>query len=195
MGFNTVFVLVLLPITTVLTDEVKCNITVDITDGIYDGTSIISDGITYDESNYFSSGSEIRGCICNVKVCIRKCCLDGEVLNSTSRSCESVRNSATGISTYHIVNVPDNQICDEGESRVKLEENFQIVDGVLVWEDAQYALEDYCVDRVEDSQVAILCVTIQEEVNRLILCIGQLYQHITYRGSFSNKCVISKNIV
>lgn len=174
MGFKTAFVLVLFPITNVLADGVRCNISVDITNGVQEGTSIISDGITYNESNYYFSGGEIRGCICNIKMCIRKCCLEGEVLNTTSRSCESSTNGATGITTYHIVNVPDNQICDEEETRIKLEQNFQIVDGVLVWEEDRYDLEDFCVDRVENSQVALLCVRVEEEMNRLVLCIGQL---------------------
>ncbi|XP_018567318.1 probable G-protein coupled receptor Mth-like 10 isoform X5 [Anoplophora glabripennis] len=176
MDYKAVLLLILFPISTVSAEGIKCNISVDITNGVQEGTSIISDGITYTENDYYINGSEIRGCICNVKQCLRKCCLEGETLNLTSKSCESelMTNSATGISTYHIVNVPDNQICEEEQSRVKLEGNFQVVEGILVWEDEQYSLEYYCVDRVEDSRVAILCVTTQEEVNRLILVIGMI---------------------
>lgn len=173
MAFGTVFILVLLPVTAVLSQDIKCNVTIDITMGVKEGTSIIFDGITYDESNYFVSGNEIKGCICNVKKCIRKCCREGEVLNVTSRSCESATNSAISVDTYHIINVPDNQICDEGESRVKAV-NFSVEDGILVWDEDRYYLDDFCVDDVEDSRVALLCVEGEQEVNGLILSIGMI---------------------
>lgn len=51
-------------------------LTVDITNGqkLSNG-SIIQDDVLFDAKNYFKdSNNTIRGCICNIKNCIRKCC-------------------------------------------------------------------------------------------------------------------------
>lgn len=57
-------------------------VSVDITDGVRRNHTIIKDNVTYTPANYFSYEGSIRGCICNIKPCIRKCCPKGHIMNN-----------------------------------------------------------------------------------------------------------------
>lgn len=82
-----------------------CNFydSINITDGQYgpDGV-IVYDGLTYTPNQYakvnyiwengktkIMAHEHIRGCICNIKKCIRTCCPYGKVWNSDVKQCES----------------------------------------------------------------------------------------------------------
>ncbi|GJQ83251.1 hypothetical protein Trydic_g8848 [Trypoxylus dichotomus] len=61
-----------------VTPKVPCSpeLSVDITDSVYDsftGTRT-KNNITFTQYNYFVDNGTIRGCICNVTTCVRKCC-------------------------------------------------------------------------------------------------------------------------
>lgn len=58
----------------------NCEVQVNISDGIRDGGNITKDGMTYTDKDYFSgSDGVVKGCVCHVKQCIRKCCLKNQV--------------------------------------------------------------------------------------------------------------------
>lgn len=76
---------------------------INITDGEYgaDGV-IVYDGLTYKPNQYAkvnyiwengttkkSAQEHIRGCICNIKKCIRTCCPYGKIFNPNVSQCES----------------------------------------------------------------------------------------------------------
>lgn len=48
--------------------------TVDITNGLRFNDSIIFENITYHPENYFLHDDKILGCVCNIKICLNKCC-------------------------------------------------------------------------------------------------------------------------
>lgn len=60
-------------------------LTVDITKGVRNDTSIIKDGFRFQQKDYFVKNSTIYGCICNIKPCIRKCCGANEIM--VNRTC------------------------------------------------------------------------------------------------------------
>lgn len=68
-------------------------LSINITDGEFNGSSIIKNEIVYDSKNYFQVDNVIYGCICNIKPCIRKCCGQHKIMegrrckpsNSTQR--------------------------------------------------------------------------------------------------------------
>lgn len=78
----------------------KYNVSVDITDGFKydDGTDIIiKDNINYVPRYYYRLDDRIYGCVCNVKICIRKCCQINMI--NLDNSCV-VSNDTLRIRTY-----------------------------------------------------------------------------------------------
>ncbi|XP_072397066.1 G-protein coupled receptor Mth2-like isoform X14 [Diabrotica undecimpunctata] len=57
-------------------------LSVNITDGYKEGENITQDGITFSSQNYFVENSNIYGCVCNIKNCVRKCCENHSYLNN-----------------------------------------------------------------------------------------------------------------
>lgn len=68
------------------------DLTVDITESDYDpftGSRTTTDNITYTQFDYYVQNGTIRGCICNLKTCVRKCCQKSEEISSR-KQCEPV---------------------------------------------------------------------------------------------------------
>jgi hypothetical protein len=65
-------------------------LSVDITNGkMHINGSISMDGIVYDPKDYFSTKdadgkAEIRGCVCRVRACVRRCCPRGKLINNST---------------------------------------------------------------------------------------------------------------
>ncbi|KAK9738815.1 Methuselah N-terminus [Popillia japonica] len=61
-----------------ITPKPPCSpdLSIDITDSDYDSHtgSRTKDNITYSQYDYYVHNGTIRGCICNMKACVRKCC-------------------------------------------------------------------------------------------------------------------------
>ncbi|KAG5896046.1 hypothetical protein JTB14_011041 [Gonioctena quinquepunctata] len=166
------FVILLYNTASVVTNEIICVDYIDITDGIKNGTDIIKNGFTFGETHYFVLGDSIKGCICEVKQCIRKCCPEGQKLNFTSKEC--VSDSDTNLydfSTFHIINVPTNKICDETKVKIIVKE-FKVDEGVLKSEYGDFAMEEYCLSSDGDGNVAIGCVT-DRDIPGILYAIGQ----------------------
>lgn len=53
------------------------NLTENITNGKKTGDVIEKDNITYSPDTYFTLNGVIRGCVCNITNCVRKCCPNG----------------------------------------------------------------------------------------------------------------------
>ncbi|XP_056629654.1 G-protein coupled receptor Mth2-like isoform X3 [Diorhabda sublineata] len=175
--FVVVFLLIGLLQTYGVCDESVCENSVDITDGIRSGTNITKDDITYTEKNYFVQGDSIKGCICNVKQCIRKCCDEGEVMNMTTRTCVADKSSDTpysAFSVYSIIVVPDNQICDKIKTRVLINDDFRIIDGELIWDDVHFEMDDYCLIKNGDNYIAIACVQNQTSFDGFVATSGMI---------------------
>lgn len=163
----------------------KCDTYVDITDGNREGTNIIKDGVLYTQENYFEVGETIQGCICQVKPCVRRCCEEGEALNLTTRRCapSTDRVYIPGFSVTSIINVPENKICDDVQVKIKINEDFTVVDGVLIWEDLTFSMDNYCLAVTPANKTyAIACVVNEEaKVYSIITCLGNYFASYSVR--------------
>lgn len=93
-------------------DDVMCkyNVTVDITDGIQKKSGeIVKDNVHYSSRHYYRNATNVFGCICNVKTCIRKCCPIGMAhLNKTCRAYDG----EIRIKTYYRAVYVDEKVID-----------------------------------------------------------------------------------
>lgn len=174
MNRAVILIILVIQIKTILSDE-NCINNIDITDGVRSGTNIIKDGITYTPKDYFLIGNSTRGCICNIKKCVRKCCLDGETMDLEKKMCvPSSQTPFSNFSVYSIIVVPENRICQEVQTKVIIDEQFTIVEGVLIWEDIFFALDDYCLTFEGNQSFAIGCIEIERSFEGLLASLGQL---------------------
>lgn len=66
----------------------KCDIYEDITTGTkLQNGSILYNDIIFDRENYFQKGFSIMGCVCNIKICVRKCCPKGQKYIRNDQNC------------------------------------------------------------------------------------------------------------
>lgn len=78
---------------------------INITAGQHNGSKIVFDGITFGPDQYATVGfvlnkqsklvtaaSHVRGCICNIKLCIRTCCPHGHLLEYKDGAPNCVQN-------------------------------------------------------------------------------------------------------
>lgn len=67
------------------------NLTMNLKDGFVTDDAIVKNNMTYFKNNYFiTANGQIRGCICNLRMCIRKCCPNG--YSYTKKSCVADKN-------------------------------------------------------------------------------------------------------
>lgn len=142
-------------------------LTVDITEGShFSDKSIRKYGVLFDESNYFQMASnnetQFKGCICNFKSCIRKCCARGEIM--VGKKCV-FNNSNLKIPIYRekkllkyaeeTLVLIENSECDFGQTLLTpwLFESDRLYvqdDGSLYLpyfeKETLYKQEDFCVD-------------------------------------------------
>lgn len=111
----------------------------------------------FNEGDYFEANGTLWGCICNIKICFRKCCGENEFFNG--KECEK---SSKGVGVqqylseidfisnidYHVVS-SDLQ-CDAGNNfyRIQLEDFTVHRNGsVLIEEvDMVFDLQNYCIE-------------------------------------------------
>nr|CAH7736760.1 unnamed protein product [Callosobruchus chinensis] len=159
MYHATVYIL-LLQLTSVFCEPAKCRYSIDISDGVHLGTDITKNGITFSQKDYFKLGSSIRGCVCNVKNCVRKCCPGNQSYSISMKKC--VDSMTSGIDDHprlhNIIDVPEKQICTETKAKIKVEGEFQINNESLVWGSLVFGVNDFCVNKVGDEVTVIVCV-------------------------------------
>lgn len=141
----------------------------DITNGTKNGGSIVKNGITYPMGTYYYSNGTIRGCVCKVKKCIRKCCENDET-SSIEQECtmdanvtdiilniyreDRYVNKVSMRKEFHVLN---NQDCDTPLGLVKLDSKMSANDVHYVQDDGRlfmpmgnnlkwYHYHRYCVE-------------------------------------------------
>lgn len=157
--------------------EKPCRIehSVDISDGVFnaDDETYRKDGILYRPPNYFLEGQIVRGCICQIKTCVRKCCAYDEYLNADSKNCtyytdppEFLMHLPADKSTttsFHIINGML-QCGDRKRSVLQPDSNpsdsFSIThDGFVSYASLVFKQEDYCLEYISSRSLsAIFCV-------------------------------------
>lgn len=157
--------------------EVKiCMQYVDITDGVREGVNIIKDGITYTPSDYVTVDNTIKGCICNVRACVRKCCEQGKMMNLTTRKCISSSDDGfvSGL-LGNIVHVPENKICNDKQVKININQDFTVEEGVLIWDDFKFTMDNFCMAVTpENTTYAIACVSNEEIiVDSIVTSLGK----------------------
>ncbi|XP_071050242.1 G-protein coupled receptor Mth2-like isoform X18 [Onthophagus taurus] len=175
MHVGLVFVLIFFVLASLChsADSRKCHPTIDISDGLQEEDHIIKDNIKYAPDNYYIENGIIYGCICDVKLCVRKCCPLTETLqhkacttNLNHNFMKDVEakliNSSTPFDSFHIIN----GMLDCGEkSRFKLnyDDNFNVLpNGNLYWFE-EYNHRDYCLDYFGSPPTKLSAVICSEE--------------------------------
>lgn len=142
-------------------------VSVDITDGIRRNQAIIKDNITYTPENYFSFEGRIRGCICNIKPCIRKCCPRGQIMNNGRCEKDDYEqdfpiHTATDritLSEEHFYYIHNNH-CSSNQSYIldpSYEEDLHYLqaNGSLFWPSAEqmFQIHEYCIETFNDDNM------------------------------------------
>lgn len=87
MTFFKYSIIVIIYISITIESKELCplNLTVDLENGNVINGTIVKDSLTYTKDNYFYHNGKLRGCVCNLRNCIRKCC--PERYTYTNKSC------------------------------------------------------------------------------------------------------------
>lgn len=157
-------------------------VSVDITDGVRRNQLIVKDNVTYTPANYFIHEGRIRGCICNIKPCLRKCCPEGHIMRG--KGCER-DDYEQNFQIHHLteeINLPKehfhyihNNHCISNQSYVldpAYEDDWHYLqrNGSLYWPSANQMLhiQDYCVETFNDdsfnyTDTVLICFTERQE--------------------------------
>lgn len=165
-----------LPLLTKTANPCDISDAVDISDGErFDNGTILKNGVYYEPSNYFENDTVIMGCICNLRICVMKCCPEGEYYDSnrtcapTDATLDISRITAGDITTYALLTGKCNgpaillNPANEGD-------NFTInSEGeLLVGRDVITITSDrYCLEYYEDTTVvkAVVCTDQESSTN------------------------------
>lgn len=163
-------------------DEI-CSETINITEGIKDGTNIIFDGVTYAQNDYISNSTGLFGCICNIQNCVQECCNSGESLDISSGSLQCVASQSQAYTNlkspilHNIIHVRDRQICTEEEVKITLnasEDSLELKElGTLYWEDSVYNYNQFCISTSGTHVLLVLCVVPDYGVSGILYSLGQ----------------------
>lgn len=74
-------------------EKILCplHVTENLNDGRKIGSAIVKDGLVYPRGTFFEHDGDLKGCVCNVTRCLRKCCPDGEA--AVNNKCASYGES------------------------------------------------------------------------------------------------------
>lgn len=149
----------------------------DITDSDYDSFtgSRTVDNITYSQYDYYVDKGVIRGCVCDIRTCVRKCCPKNEEIGP-SKNCIPVMNERNFSDV-----VPNNFTYENVYSFLKCENKFRFqlypikdreaekfvihTSGDLIYKELNISVSDYCLAYFSDIDVtgALICVEYQKE--------------------------------
>ncbi|KAF5288084.1 hypothetical protein FQR65_LT12134 [Abscondita terminalis] len=144
---------------------------IDLSDGeeIDDGV-IIKNGILYTSKNYKKVNGVKTGCICDINVCVRKCCPLGQYM--TNRTCVDTDKpfvipqvKRPNLNRFQFIFGND---CKHKKRRTRLQPAFGVDQDFIITESGKlftpfdrvtFKLPDYCVDYIEDFEQieALLC--------------------------------------
>lgn len=182
-----------LKLTAVDSGDSSCSVTVDISDGGVEGANITKDGATYMPGQYFEDGTILKGCVCQVRTCLRQCCsinetenADGVTFPCGNSSVDLLQDlqaiSMANVSLFHIISVPAREVCHDNETKVILDSDVKISrSGDLIWgEENVFGFEQYCTSSVNGHVGFVVCVTADVTLNAIIYCIGELFKRKIY---------------
>ncbi|XP_003703117.2 putative G-protein coupled receptor Mth-like 3 isoform X2 [Megachile rotundata] len=151
-----------------------------------DNGSLVHDRLVYPANSYRVVGNETYGCVCNIRLCLRKCCRRDEILGTSIRpNCTRLTNGQlapdlkleqrqltteiqgiSGLSDLFVL-VEDMQ-CPEGTGKFLLQPELYnddafvlLANGTLQMTTNKFAAWTYCFDWKESFEkiVAIVCLS------------------------------------
>lgn len=105
---------------------------------------------------------------------VRKCCVENELFNLTTKRCSvPPQGYSFNLSFHVIVHVSENEICSEGKFKVKIGNDFLITNGILIWDELQFQTEDFCLAPTGNRTFAVVCVVNDDTIkDRPVEAIG-----------------------
>ncbi|CAH1099151.1 unnamed protein product [Psylliodes chrysocephalus] len=182
-------------------------LTIDLSNASVHSNNVFKlDSVIYNQSNYYIEDSgKKKGCLCNIKNCIRKCCGRNSFMNDTKDDnfCENSANVNFSLDVYHETekkyhgNLNNFTMlfgydCPENLHSFRVDSSDQIFiqeNGTLYYADwmALYNLDSYCVDFFQDNELsAMVCEPYDEEadtqrtVNSIGLLISMPFLFLTF---------------
>lgn len=159
-------------------------VSVDITDGVRRDHTIIKDNVTYTPANYFSHQGKIRGCICNIKPCLRKCCPKGHIINDNGCERADYEHSFQIHLLTEAITLPDdhfhyiyNNQCITNQSYMLSSSNvddmhYLQANGSVHWlvGNLMFQIHQYCLETFDDgssnyTDIALICFEREEEID------------------------------
>lgn len=98
-----------------------CNITINISSGeLHKNGSVLHNGVLFLSHHVLQENNQLRGCICEYKSCVRKCCYPGQHYNDSLKCVSGEKNVDFKIheleneteDTYHLIHAPEPEWCD-----------------------------------------------------------------------------------
>lgn len=145
----------------------KCvnkNMLETITDGKHVGTDIIKNEILYRPKNYFSTNGVIKGCICDVKTCVQKCCplkmafLDSKCVDYDGVLAidvfDGVRRMDVTDDHFHFIHTEDcKEPYDMDAQKYYVQHNGDLyLSFIDLNEKDNYTLNEFCVENLLDDE-------------------------------------------
>ncbi|XP_046824916.1 G-protein coupled receptor Mth2-like isoform X2 [Vespa crabro] len=168
----------------------------------YENGSLFHEGTLYPTNLYWTKNDSVRGCICELRPCLRKCCQDGEVLSDgETPNCTKLQNHDVlpdlrlkkDQLTSEIQNIRSianhfailrNKICHNNKTYIldpeKYEEDKITIEanGILKNEENIYPQWMYCIDWDQSLKKIIVLICFQQE-EELPLLTTQIYPIMT----------------
>lgn len=159
-------------------------LTINITDGVRENNGINKDGIYYDAKDYFKSGNDTLGCVCNIRKCARKCCEQDEFMMS-NKCVKKLNNTTINFITYDYTTKISSSTnsdffmvygkdCPEKFSLFQAYEPVYLQNtGLLFYAEDDYSelysIEKYCIDDIDGQISALLCEKATQQEKDLII--------------------------
>lgn len=155
-----------------------CEINVDISDGVRNKDGSVSHGnVLYVRDHVFEDGGKLKGCVCEYKACIYKCCAHGNYYkNGTNNPCLVGQKNVNilihnGVDvleeeTYHLVQVPPKWcngikyllVNEDARDEWKVQKSGHI----LLPNDGNVSLDalSFCIEHVEEqAETVVVCAS------------------------------------
>ncbi|KAI4482567.1 hypothetical protein M0804_008420 [Polistes exclamans] len=168
----------------------------------YENGSIFHDGTLYPTNLYWIQNNTIRGCVCELRPCMRKCCRDGEVLSDGEiAKCKKIQNHTVlpdikadkeqfTSEIQHIKNIADHYILLQNNfcpnKSYKLEpENFEEdkfifeANGTLHVGSIIYPQWNFCIDWHESLKKITVLICFQPEEQSVLPTRQRIYPIMT----------------
>ncbi|XP_050305035.1 G-protein coupled receptor Mth2-like isoform X1 [Anthonomus grandis grandis] len=155
----------------------KCDLTVDLSNGVREGTNIVLNGVTYTANDHFTNSTGTYGCVCNVQSCTQDCCDVGQTLQVSALGvlqCVSAeRSTAASVRSaqlHNIIRVPNRTlVCYAHQERVVLNgtENglVQEENGFIKVDLEDYDYKSFCVFTRGNDVFLEICMEVADRIS------------------------------